>query len=110
MEPILQCMPSELSPLSGPSREHPTLRPTRNLTRCTQRILRVVENAPVGVRNARLYWAACRFSEIVAEEVLPREVAKQVLLSAAQLSGLTRDDGATEKTIASGLSTWKAVR
>jgi hypothetical protein len=33
-------------------------------------------------------------------------------LGAAQLSGLTRDDGiaATEKTIASGLSTWKAVR
>ena len=112
MEPILQCMPSELSPLSRPNREHPTLCPTRNLTRRTQRILRVVENAPVGVRNARLYWAACRFSEIVAEGVLSREVAKQVLLSAAQLSGLTRDDGvaATEKTIASGLSTWKAVR
>ena len=112
MEPILQCMPSELSPLSRPNREHPTLCPTRNLTRRTQHILRAVENAPVGVRNARLYWAACRFSEIVAEGVLPREVAKQVLVSAAQLSGLTRDDGvaATEKTIASGLSTWKAVR
>jgi hypothetical protein len=98
---------SGLSPLSGPNREHPSLSPTRNLTRRTQRILRVVENAPVGVRNARLYWAACRFSEIVAEGVLPREVAKQVLLSAAQLCGLIRDDGiaATEKTIASGLST-----
>ena len=107
-----ECVLSGLSPLSGPNREHPSLCPTRNLTRRTQRILRVVENAPVGVRNARLYWAACRFSEIVAEGVLSREVAKQVLLSAAQLSGLTSDDGiaATEKTIASGLSTCRAVR
>jgi hypothetical protein len=101
----------------GSQPEHPSpfganLFPTRNLIRRTQRILLVVENAPVGVRNARLYWAACRFSEIVSEGVLPREVAEQVLLSAAQLSGLTRDDGiaATKKTIASGLSTWSALK
>jgi hypothetical protein len=107
-----ECVLSGLSPLLGPNREHPPLCPTRNLTRRTQRILLVVEKAPVGVRNAHLYWAACRFSEIVAEGVLSREVAKQVLLSAAQLCGLTRDDGiaATEKTIASGLSTSRAVR
>ena len=38
--------------------------------------------------------------------------ADNTQLGAAQLSGLTRDDGiaATEKTIVSGLSTWKAVR
>jgi hypothetical protein len=106
------CDLSGLSLLPRPNREHPPFCPTGNLTRRTQRILLVVEKAPVGVRNARLYWAACRFSEIVAEGVLSREVAKQVLLSAAQLCGLTRDDGiaATEKTIASGLSTWRAVR
>jgi hypothetical protein len=106
------CELSGLNLLPRPNREHPLLCPTRNLTRRTQRILLVVEKAPVGVRNARLYWAACRFSEIVAEGVLSREVAKQALLSAAQLCGLTRDDGiaATEKTIASGLSTSRAVR
>ena len=43
------CELSGLSPLSGPNRGHPSLCPTRNLTRRTQRILRVVENAPVGV-------------------------------------------------------------
>ena len=38
--------------------------------------------------------------------------ADNTQLGAAQLSGLTRDDGiaATEKTIVSGLSTWKAAR
>jgi Bifunctional DNA primase/polymerase, N-terminal len=54
--------------------------------------------------------AGCRFSEIVSESMLlPREVAERVLLSAAQLSGLKRDDAiaATKRTIASGLSTWR---
>jgi hypothetical protein len=80
-------------------------RPTINLSRRTQQILRVIEQAEPGTRNARLYWAACRFGEIMAEGRLQPEVAEQLLKSAAQICGLVRDDGANAvaATIASGL-------
>jgi hypothetical protein len=81
--------------------------PTKNLIRRTGRILLVVENAPVGIRNDRLFWAACRFAEIVAEGRLQLAVAEHLLLSAAQVCGLIRDDGLAQarSTIASGLRT-----
>ena len=94
----------EISP--NPHREHLLpLEPTRNIPRRVERILRVVETAPRGTRNDRLYWAACRFAEIVAEGKLKPNVAEQLLSSAAWLCGLTRDDGkrAVEATITSGL-------
>jgi hypothetical protein len=94
----------EISP--NPHREHLLpLEPTRNIPRRVERILRVVETAPRGTRNDRLYWAACRFAEIVAEGKLKPNVAEQLLSSAAWLCGLTPDDGkrAVEATITSGL-------
>jgi putative DNA primase/helicase len=79
--------------------------PTINLCRRTEQILRIVEQAKPGTRNDRLYWAACRFGEIVAEGRLQPVVAEQILKSAAQLCGLVRDDGerAVAATILSGL-------
>jgi putative DNA primase/helicase len=84
---------------------HPPFEPTINLCRRTERILRVVEDAKPGTRNSRLYWAACRFGEIVAEGRLQLVVAEQLLRSAAHLCGLVRDDGARAvmATIVSGL-------
>ena len=84
-------------------REHPP--PTINLCRRTDQILRVVEDAKPGTRNDRLYWAACRFGEIVTEGRLQPAVAERLLKSAAQLCGLVRDDGAraVAATIVSGL-------
>ncbi len=85
--------------------------PTRNLPRRIDRILRIVETATPGTRNDRLYWAACRFAEIVAEGRLKPSVAAQLLSSAAWLCGLTRDDGqrAAASTIASGLRSRKLM-
>jgi hypothetical protein len=84
---------------------HLPFEPTISLCRRTDQILRIVEQAKPGTRNDRLYWAACRFGEIMTEGRLKREVAVQLLKSAAQICGLVRDDGANAvaATIASGL-------
>jgi Bifunctional DNA primase/polymerase, N-terminal len=98
---------SLLSPkISSAQREHSfPLLPTRNLSRRVERIMRVVETAQPRTRNDRLFWAACRLAEIVAEGRLKLNVAEQLLSSAAWLCGLTRDDGerAVAATIRSGL-------
>jgi len=103
----------EMVPAIVPAqRKHPS--PTINLCRRTDQILRVVEYAKPGTRNDRLYWAACRFGEIMAEGRLKRGVAAQLLKSAAQICGLERDDGerAVVATILSGLrrgfAVWKS--
>lgn len=77
---------------------------TVDLARRTERILRKVELAQRGNRNAMLFWASCRFAEIVSEGRLKREVAEQLLRSAARVNGLVRDDGEGQvtATIASG--------
>jgi hypothetical protein len=79
---------------------------TRNLRKRTKHILRLVERAEEGTRNDRLFWAACRFGEMVAEGVIRETVAVQLLESAATLCGLVADDGMSRvrATIASGLS------
>jgi Bifunctional DNA primase/polymerase, N-terminal len=90
----------------GPNREHPApLEPTRNLPRRVDRILKVVETAHPGTRNVRLFWAACRLAEIVAEGRLNPSVAERLLRSAAWMCKLTQTDGegAVAATIRSGL-------
>jgi len=79
--------------------------PTLNLSRRTQQILRKVEQAKLHTRNKTLYWAACRFGEIMTEGRLRPKVAFHLLKSAAQICGLTADDGerAVVATILSGL-------
>jgi hypothetical protein len=81
--------------------------PTRDLRKRTAAILIIVEMAPRSTRNDRLFWAACRFGEIVAEGLLNTPLAEQVLTGAAHLNGLVRDDGLAQvrATIASGLRT-----
>ena len=94
--------------LSPPNILNKTLpQPTRHLTKRTNAILRIVEMAPPSTRDARLFWAACRFGEIVAEGLLNPPLAEQVLTSAAHFNGLVRDDGLGQvrATIASGLTT-----
>jgi hypothetical protein len=95
---------SEIS--SNPNRQHlPPVETTRNFPRRVDHILRKVETAKPGERNRLLYWAACRLAEIVAEGGLKPAVAVQLLSGAAQLCGLSRDDGqrSVAATIASGL-------
>jgi hypothetical protein len=95
----------------SPQAENAQLRgkpqPTRDLRKRTEAVLRIVEMAPPSTRNDRLFWAACRFGEIAAEGLLTLPVAEQVLIVAAYLNGLVRDDGIARvrATIASGLTT-----
>jgi hypothetical protein len=69
-------------------------------------IQRAVERARPGNRNACLHWAACTYAEIIAEGRLKPEVAMGLLMSAAHLNGLVRDDGREQcrATILSGFS------
>lgn len=69
-------------------------------------IQRVVELARPGNRNNALFWAACRFAEYAAANLIRCEIAEQLLFSSAQICGLVRDDGerAVRATIISGLS------
>lgn len=85
----------------------PGNKPTKNLRRRVDRILLKVESAPVGTRNARLFWAACRFGEMISEGRLQPNIAEQLLRNAARSCGLIREDGprAVGATIASGLRT-----
>jgi hypothetical protein len=82
------------------------VQPTRNLRLRTSRILAVVQNAKPGdERNEKLYWAARRFAELIAEGFVTRKIAEAVLLSAAWYNGHVAKRGLkqTEDTIASGL-------
>jgi hypothetical protein len=62
-------------------------------------ILRCVQQAQKGSRNAWLYWAACRVAELIAEGA-PRALAAQ-LEDAAVARGLPRAEA--KRTITSGL-------
>jgi hypothetical protein len=83
------------------------MQPTRDLRKRTKHILRLVELAQPSTRNDRLFWAACRFGEMLNEGVIGRQVAEQLLTSAARLCRLQEDDGPEQvrATIASGLKT-----
>jgi hypothetical protein len=80
---------------------------TRNVGARSQNILAVVMNAKAGDgRNKKLYWAARRFGELIAEGLVPRENAEIMLLSVARYCGTLAKRGLkqTNDTIASGLN------
>jgi hypothetical protein len=82
------------------------VQPTRNLRMRTGHILSVLQNArPDDGRNAKLYWAARRFGELIAAGSVTREIAEFMLLSAAQYNGHVAKRGLdqTVATIRSGL-------
>jgi hypothetical protein len=82
------------------------VQPTRNLGMRTGRILNVVQKARAGDgRNAKLYWAARRFGELVAEGLVARSVAEFMLLGVARYNGHVAKRGIdqTKATIRSGL-------
>ena len=64
-----------------------------------------VAETPPGERNSVLFWAACRFGEVVAAGRITYEEAEDGLLDAAYQCGLVDDDGeyAVLATIGSGL-------
>jgi len=64
-----------------------------------------VETAPPGRRNQTLFQAAANLGELVGAGVLRSEIAETALSLAAEVCGLTLDDGrqAVTSTIASGM-------
>jgi hypothetical protein len=64
------------------SEDQPTLpKTTRNLGTRTSRIMTVLYNAgPGDRRNKKLYWAARRFGQLIAEGSMTREIAEEMLL------------------------------
>jgi hypothetical protein len=82
------------------------VQPTRNIRKRTDRVLNVVQSARAGDgRNKKLYWAARRFGEMIAEGLVVRKVAEFMLLGVAQYNGHVAKRGLkqTKDTIASGL-------
>jgi hypothetical protein len=78
---------------------------TLNFRYRSKSILRKVEYAKPRTRNTILYWAACRFGEMIAEGLIKPNVAVGWLVSAARTCGLVSDDGIErcKATIESGL-------
>jgi hypothetical protein len=88
------------------NRDAPCQSHTRNVGLRTSRILTVLQTAKPGDgRNKKLYWAARRFGELIAEGLVSRKVAEFMLLGVAHYNGHVAKRGLkqTEDTIASGL-------
>ena len=86
----------------------PSRRSIQGIQKRVRRILQVVECARHGDgRNDKLYWAACRFSEMIADGVMPEAIAWKLLEGAARVCGHVAKHGLvqTRATIASGLRT-----
>jgi hypothetical protein len=64
-------------------------------------ILRTVAGAKEGERNQVLYWAACRFAEMVARRLMSERYAVELCIEAASRTGLPRDEA--ERTALSAL-------
>jgi hypothetical protein len=79
--------------------------PTISLRLRSDAVIRRVEATPQGERNKLLYWAACRFGEMIGEGVIQRAVAERLLEGAARSNGLWKDDGQAQcrATIHSGI-------
>ena len=52
-------------------------------------VLRIIVAAPVGERNQRLFWAACRFSEMVDDGLITRRYADELLMRGGASAGLS---------------------
>jgi hypothetical protein len=64
-------------------------------------IVRRLESAHEGERNALLYWGACRMAEAVRAGLISQSDAVSLIANAASRTGLGRDE--TDRTIASAL-------
>jgi hypothetical protein len=63
-------------------------RPAERILKQVMGLVRVVASAPQGQRNASLFWAASRASEIIGQGELSAAHAEAVLVEAAARSGL----------------------
>ena len=64
-------------------------------------LARYVAGSPSGQRNATVYWAACRMAELMNVGAVDPAFARDVLIEAAALSGLTQTEA--RRTVESAL-------
>jgi hypothetical protein len=57
-------------------------------------LIQTVATAPEGQRNTVTYWAACRMRERIAEGQIAEDLARDIILEAAQVAGLPRREAA----------------
>jgi hypothetical protein len=85
--------------------------PTLRAGNRKEAVLRQVGGARKGERNRLLFWAACRFGEMIAERKVQPDWAIYLLMSEAWANGLRKEEGGNQAcldTIASGFSTIEA--
>jgi hypothetical protein len=80
--------------------------PTRDLNARVQSLLRNADSAPDGAGNTALFFAACRFGEMIVEGCMTEWIAEFHLKGAAWRNKLPMDKSL--RTIASGLKTGMA--
>lgn len=97
--------PTERSHEPGCDLRSHRVQPTLSVPLRSTYLLRGVERAEPGNRNALLHWSACRFGNMVGEGRMLRSVAEQLLVGGAKACGLWREDGEAQcrATIKSGL-------
>jgi hypothetical protein len=63
-------------------------RPAAHIEAALAGLVRTIASAPLGERNARLFWASCRAAELVANGELSKPHGAAVMIEAAGRAGL----------------------
>ncbi|WP_345802726.1 bifunctional DNA primase/polymerase [Microbacterium sp. AZCO] len=91
--PLVALMTAKLAPAAPP---RPAVRAgSGGLGARARALCEQVARAPEGERNARLYWAACRVSDVVADSAVSMVALQEALIAAAVVAGLDEDEART---------------
>ena len=83
--------------------------PTQKLNERFANLLRQVERPPSGKRNEILFWVACRFAEMIAEDRLMAEFVISDLRHACLRNGLRKEPGGDREMMATISSAFGTV-
>jgi hypothetical protein len=68
------------------------LQATGNVILRSKQLIHDLERCPQGNRHKLVFWTACRFGNMVAEGKIKTEVAERLLVGAAKMNGVWKDD------------------
>lgn len=103
IQPVPDWLAEALTPLRPPEPARSTWRPASTFGVLRGIVRVVLEATPERDRNTRLFWAACRCSEMVSAGRVDEATATSLLVDAATRTGLPEAEA--RRTIASGLRT-----
>jgi Bifunctional DNA primase/polymerase, N-terminal len=89
------------------------LEPTVSVKMWSKYVLQKVERAEEGNRHNCLFWATCRFEEMIGEGKIKREIAEQLLWEAAKVNGVVGEEpdvcrAAIRDGLNTGIQVWDA--